>query len=185
MTSENKEFAAHRLRRALAEIPPRSAQLIELRLVAGLSTQECAEFYGTTRDALDIALLRATGELDLQLAHGRSEGPWEISHGEELAAARTLSEFISADRSPSTEPGPAIEWKQIFDLVRLVRSHAPEIRAQNAAAEIEEQTSPQGRRRAILRRALLLALLGAAMFLYLRPRPVLQSENPYVPRSKR
>lgn len=74
----------------------------------------------------------------------------------------------------STDPGSTLrgDLGALLVLVRRLQAIAPEIRAQDSAALREEETSPALRRRNLLRRALLLAIVGAGLLLYLRPRPL-------------
>ncbi len=146
----------------MAELNPRSQQILELRLVTGLSGEECAAFYGISVEPFEVALLRSGQELSRELSGANRARPEAIPYAEELSKARALSNALeTGDRPPAETLG------KIFDDIQRVRALAPEIRSRAAAAEVEAQAS--ARRRNFVWRLLLLALLGAAAWLYLRP----------------
>jgi hypothetical protein len=146
----------------MAELNPRSQQILELRLVTGLSREECAAFYGISVEPFEVALLRSGQELSRGLSGAKRAPPEAIPFAEELFKARALSDALETGDRPAAEA-----LGKIFDDIQRVRSLASEIRSQTAAAELEAQTSAP--RRNMLWRLLLLALLGAAALLYLRP----------------
>jgi|GEM_PF-5196523 len=174
---DTRDSEARRLREVIASLNPRSAQLLELRFVAGLSRQECAEFYGVSGEPLDVAVLRTGHELAQRLSGSNDLRADPIPYPAEIARAGALSSALETGTRPHAQP-----LAEIFDAIQQVRGLATEIRSQNAAAELEAQTSPRVRRRNFLWRVLLLAMLGAAVFLYLRPRPPLTPNSPTVPR---
>ncbi|HME91289.1 MAG TPA: hypothetical protein VKE49_07685 [Myxococcaceae bacterium] len=175
-----REAEASRLREVIAGLSPRSAQLLELRFVAGLSREECAKFYGISAGPLEVALLRAGQELARQLSGANESMAEPMRYPAEIEMARALSRALEAGDRPPAQP-----LASIFDGLQRVHTLAAEIRSQNAAAELEAQTSPRIKRRNFLWRLLLLAMLGAGVFLYLRPRPPLAPNSPFVPRPQR
>ena len=93
--------------------------------------------------------------------------------GASLATSIADSSTSRGENAASTDPGSTLrgDLGALLVLVRRLQAIAPEIRAQDSAALREEETSPGLRRRNLLWRALLLAIVVTGLFLYLKPRP--------------
>jgi len=93
--------------------------------------------------------------------------------GDAPAASIADGSTSRGENVASTDPGSTLrgDLAALLVLVRRLQAIAAEIRAQDSAALREEASSPSLRRRNLLWRALLLAIVGAGLFLYLRPRP--------------
>ncbi len=93
--------------------------------------------------------------------------------GASLATSIADSSTSRGENAASTDPGSTLrgDLGAPLVLVRRLQAIAPEIRAQDSAALREEETSPGLRRRNLLWRALLLAIVVTGLFLYLKPRP--------------
>jgi len=93
--------------------------------------------------------------------------------GVSLATSIADSSTSRGENPASTDPGSTLrgDLGALLVLVRRLQAIAPEIRGQDSAALREEETSPGLRRRNLLWRALLLAIVVTGLFLYLKPRP--------------
>ncbi len=93
--------------------------------------------------------------------------------GASLATSIADSSTSRGENAASTDPGSTLrgDLGALLVLVRRLQAIAPEIRGQDSAALREEETSPGLRRRNLLWRALLLAIVVTGLFLYLKPRP--------------
>ena len=93
--------------------------------------------------------------------------------GVSLATSIADSSTSRGENAASTDPGSTLrgDLGALLVLVRRLQAIAPEIRGQDSAALREEETSPGLRRRNLLWRALLLAIVVTGLFLYLKPRP--------------
>ena len=162
--------------RALTRIPPRSAQLLMFRFVEGRSPAECVALYGIAPDALEIHLLRASTFLWEAAQPDRRREPVLPSdvpaqpRQEERQWARQLAARLAGVKAPGIAPesdaGGHIE--QLADMLELLRERGPEVRALAEQSAREELESPSARRAELLRRIALLALIGLAVWLYLR-----------------
>jgi hypothetical protein len=93
--------------------------------------------------------------------------------GASLATSIADSSTSRGENAASTDPGSTLrgDLGALLVLVRRLQAIAPEIRGQDSAALREEKTSPGLRRRNLLWRALLLAIVVTGLLLYLKPRP--------------
>jgi hypothetical protein len=155
--------AANRFRASLSKLSVRGAQALQMTLVAGLRRRECAEFFGISKSSFDVMFLRAARELRTQLEPG-VETPVPSSYRDELEQAGLLAGSLENEAALAGELGG------LLSLLQQVQSVAGEIRAQDEAVLREEQTSPRRRRKNLIWRVLLLAIVAASLFLYLRPR---------------
>jgi hypothetical protein len=134
-----------------------------LRFVAHTSRQECAAFFGIAPAAFDVMLLRGARELAAELQAGPPHPP-PPDDAEQEEAQRLAA-------SPDRHGDLSGELKDLRSMLEQLASLSTEIRAQDTQALLEERSWTGGRRRELLWRALLLAIVGIALFLYFRPRP--------------
>jgi len=154
---------ARRFRAAIDAISPRGARALRLRFIAHNSRRECAAFFGIAPAAFDVMLLRGARELAAELQAGPPHPP-PPDDAEELEAQQ-LADSLDQHAELSGE------LKELRLMLELLASLSTEIRAQDGQALVEEQSWTGGRRRELLWRALLLAIVGIALFFYFRPRP--------------
>jgi len=166
-TEDPRTIEARRFRAALGGLSVRSAQALQLKLVAGMSVADCAAFFGIPQAAFDVMLLRAAREARARLEPGvQSIAP--TSYAEEVEQAAQLAGSVDSGASLAGELGALLR------LLQQIQSAANEIRAQNAAELLEEKTSLRSRRKNLFWRALLLIIIAASLALYLWPRPPLR-----------
>jgi hypothetical protein len=166
-TEDSRRTDALRFRAALGKLNPRDAQALKLRIVGGASRSECAAFLGVSQSAFDVLFLRAGRELRARLESTGSPGHpgGRQPYAEEVEQAKHLAATIDAESTLGGELGA------LLILMRKLQAAASEIRDQDSAALREEESSPGTRRRNLLWRAILLAIVGAGLFLYLKPCP--------------
>jgi hypothetical protein len=161
-TSEGSAQAA-RFRACLGQMSVRGAQVVQLRLIGGLARLACAESFGISLQAFDIMLLRAARELQALVKPASSARAPRL-YSQEVQQAEGLARQLE-------QGGPATgEMGALASILGDVQKVANEIRAQDATALLQQQTSPRHRRRVLLWRLFLLAIVGASLLLYLRPR---------------
>jgi len=161
-----RQEQARRFGAALEAISPRGARALRLRFVAHNSRQECAAFFGIAPAAFDIMLLRGARELAAAL-HRRpphAAPPDRLERQEALLLAESLEQHRQLSG----------QLEDLRSMVNQLASLFAEIRAQEMRRLLEERSWTRGRRRELLWRALLLAIVGIALFLYFRPRPASQ-----------
>lgn len=152
---------------ALRRLPPRFSQLLQFRFIDGRSDSDCAELYGITLAALAVHVLRAARLLQYALEHGGTEPLLPLAEpmpaeSERALAARLLARLAAPTVDADSEVGPlAIMLKELSRC-------GSEIRALARAHLEAELRSPAYRRKELLRRAALIALLALAGWLYLR-----------------
>jgi hypothetical protein len=151
-------LTAAELGTALRAMPHRQATFLVTRLVQGRSQEESASFYGISRQAFSVHLLRAGLELTRTLA--LSCRPPE-NDAEEDVWARALTEAL--ERETAAVP-PALA--ETVALSRRLRALGGEIAAALEALEREEEDSPRRRREDGLRKLAVLALLGPTAYMY-------------------
>jgi len=163
-TEDPRTLEARRFRAAIGELSVRSAQALQLRLVTGVARADCAAFFGIPQAAFDVMLLRAAREVRSRLEPtAKSIAP--TSYAEEVREAALLAGSVDSGAALGGELGA------LLCLLQQIQSAASEIRAQNAAALLEEKTSMRSRRKNLFWRALLLLIIAASLTLYLWPRP--------------
>ncbi|HEX4802728.1 MAG TPA: hypothetical protein VFV14_04410, partial [Myxococcaceae bacterium] len=128
------------------------------------SRQECAAFFGIAPAAFDVMLLRGARELaaELQASPPHSSPPDDAEQKEAQRLAASL------DRHSDLSGGELTDLRSILEQLAALST---EIRAQDEQALLEERSWTGARRRALLWRVLLLAIVGAALLFYFRPRP--------------
>ncbi len=153
---------AERLRLRLAELSPRSAQALILRLVEGRSREDCARLYGIAPEAFDVMLLRAAKELAGQV----STAPYqqELSEAKELAAA--LSNGVRTGLAAHLEP---------------LAEHRAEVKQRIEAAEREAERSVARRREDWIRRILVLLIIALTAYFYVSRPPEAPPLRPAAP----
>ncbi|MCP3098622.1 hypothetical protein LZ198_07000 [Myxococcus sp. K15C18031901] len=162
-------LTAPRFVQALRSLEPRSAALLNRRLVAGHLPGDCAAFYGVSSEAFSVQLLRAVVLLARQV-----ESPQREPEGrdEEEAWARMLTTALEREGSPvPTGLVPGVE------LCRRLQAQSEEVARGLEAAAQEDLASPQRRREEWLRRLAITALLALTAYLYLS-RPGEPSRRP-------
>lgn len=143
---------------ALRGLEPRPAAVLSRRLLEDRSHEACAAFYGVSREAFSVLLLRAA--LSLAKATGLTTRPPMDEH-EETLWARMLSESLEGATSPGLAAlGPTVE------VCRRLKAARVEVRAALEAAEREEENSPRHRREEWIRRVLVAVLLAVTAYLY-------------------
>src|SRR5262249_10538931 len=85
--------------------------------------------------------------------------------GEERQEAQQLADSFEQHRELSGE------LEELRSMLDQLASLSAEIRAQEMRRLLEERSWTRGRRRELLWRALLLAIVGIALSLFFRPRP--------------
>ena len=154
---------ARSFRGALDAISARGSRALRLRFVAHTSRQECAAFFGIALAAFDVMLLRGARELAAELHSGPPPQP--PSDDAEQEEAQRLADSLDQHSDLSGE------LKDLRSILEQLAALSTEIRAQDGQALLEERSWTGGRRRALLWRALLLAIVGTALYFYFRPRP--------------
>lgn len=158
-----RDEEAGKFRAALEEISARGARALRLRYVEGKSRDDCAAFFGISRASFDVMLLRGSRELAAELhrapTHRPTSAALEYQEAERLAASFDEQRKVAG------------ELDALRSMLEQLAELSSDIRAQDAQALLDTELSPAGRRRALLWRALFLAIVGAALFLYFRPRP--------------
>jgi hypothetical protein len=157
--AEVAKMSAGELRDVLERMPSRSARVLVLRLVEGRSPEACAAFYGISVEAFDVMLLRAADEL---LATVGTSQEW-LDFDTERRAARALAEGLESGISPLGR-AQGLRWAALARLKALAAELAAEL---DAAARAEAQ-APRSRKEALIRKALVVLLAGAALYLYSR-----------------
>jgi hypothetical protein len=107
-------------------------------------------------------LLRGARELAAELHAGPPHPPPRDDAEQE--EAQRLADSLGQHGELSRE------LKELHSMLEQLASLSTEIRAQDAQALLEERSWAGGRRRELLWRVLLLAIVGAALFFYFRPR---------------
>lgn len=159
---------------ALRALPYRTSAFLVTRLVRGRSLEDSATFYGISREAFSVHLLRAG--LELTKAAALPCRPPE-SEVEEDVWARALAEAL--ERETAGVPPGLVET---VALCRRLRTMGPEVAAALEAAEREEEASPKSQREDWLRKVAVLALLGLTAYLYCN-RPEEPRERAVQPRT--
>jgi len=154
---------ARKFRAALDAISPRGARALRLRFVAHSSRQACAAFFGIAPSAFDIMLLRGARELAAQLRAVPPHPP--PPDDAEKEDAQRLADSLDQHGETSGE------LEDLRSILERLAALSTDIRAQDGQALLEERSWTGGRGRELLWRALLLAIVGIALFLYFRPRP--------------
>ncbi|WNG35949.1 hypothetical protein F0U61_21465 [Archangium violaceum] len=157
------------LRAALQALPYRTTAVLVTRLVQNRSLEDSATFYGISKEAFSVHLLRAGLALTKEAALPCR--PPE-NDTEEDVWARALAEVL--ERETAAVP-PVLAGT--VALCRRLRELGPEVAAALEAAEHEEEDSPKRQREDWLRKLAVLALLGLTAYLYCnrpeeRPPPV-------------
>jgi hypothetical protein len=143
---------------ALRTLEPRPAAVLSRRLLEDRSLDACATFYGVSREAFSLLLLRAAQSL--ALATGLPARP-PTSEAEEATWARMLAETLEGGTAPVSAA-----LVSAVDVCRRLRTQRTEVRAALEAAEREEADSPRRRREEWLRRLVVAALLALTAYLY-------------------
>lgn len=154
---------ARSFRAALDAISARGARALRLRFVTHTSRQECAAFFGIAPAAFDVMLLRGARELAAELQASRPHPPPPDDAEQEEAQRLAASLDRHSDLSG--------ELKDLRSILEQLTALSTDIRAQDGQALLEERSWTGARRRALLWRVLLLAIVGAALLFYFRPRP--------------
>jgi hypothetical protein len=143
---------------ALRALPYRQAAFLVTRLVQGRTQEESAAFYGISREAFSVHLLRAglalTEALNLPCRAPENDA-------EEDVWARALAEAL--ERETATVPQVLAET---VALSRRLRTLGGEVAAVLETTEREEEESPKRRREDWLRKLAVLALLGLTAYMY-------------------
>lgn len=160
---------------ALRALPYRASAFLVTRLVRGRSLEDSAAFYGISREAFSVHLLRAA--LELTKAAGLPCRPPQ-GDGEEDVWARALAEAL--ERETAGVPPGLVETVAVC---RRLRTMGPEVAAALEAAEREEEDSPKRQREDWLRKLAVLALLGLTAYLYCNRPPEDPRERPVQPRT--
>jgi hypothetical protein len=128
------------------------------RLLEDRPLDACATFYGVSREAFSLLLLRAGRAL--AEATGHPTRP-PASEAEEATWARMLAEALEGGAAPVA--GALVSTVEVCHRLRAVRT---EVRAALEAAEREEANSPRRRREEWLRRLAVAVLLALTAYLY-------------------
>lgn len=156
-------FSTAQLLAALRALPYREAAFLLTRLTQGRSLEESAAFYGISKEAFSVHLLRAA--LGLSRASSLPCRPPENDEEEDVWA-RALAGALEQDTGGVPSP-----LMVTLELCRRMRARGEEVTQALQSAEREEEDSPQRRREDGLRRLAVLALLGLTAWLYCN-RPV-------------
>ncbi|WP_239470620.1 hypothetical protein [Archangium violaceum] len=162
---------------ALRALPYRQAAFLVTRLVQGRTLEESAVFYGISREAFSVHLLRAG--LALTEALTLPSRPPE-NDAEEDVWARALAEAL--ERETATIPQVLAETVAVC---RRLRTLGGEVAAVLETTEREEEESPKRRREDWLRKLAVLALLGLTAYMYCnRPEEPPERPTPTRPRER-
>ncbi|MHB8872811.1 MAG: hypothetical protein ACYC8T_03910 [Myxococcaceae bacterium] len=145
----------------LRGLPPRSTQILSLRLLKGASREGCAAHYGITPEAFDVMLLRAAQEL-VFAERGEAPGappPFFEEEPRAQALKRALEDPTAAGSAPEARL-----------LRELVLSAAP-LQAALTEAERLEEASPWRKRENVLRWLAVAAIALLTAWFYLRGQP--------------
>jgi hypothetical protein len=143
---------------ALRELEPRAAAVLSRRLLEERSLDACAAFYGVSREAFSVLLLRAARSLTR--AAGLPSRP-PASEEEETTWARMLAGALEGGAAPV-----AAALVPTVELCRRLRALRAQVREALEAAEREEAHSPRRHREEWLRRLVVAALLALTAYLY-------------------
>ena len=160
---------------ALRALPYRSSAFLATRLVRGRSLEDSAAFYGISREAFSVHLLRAALELTKAAALPCRPPEGDV---EEDVWARALAEALERETA-GVPPG----LTETVAVCRRLRAMGAEVVAALEAAEREEEDSPKRQREDWLRKAAVLALLGLTAYLYCNRPPEESRERPVQPRT--
>ncbi|MCI0570836.1 MAG: hypothetical protein L0Y66_08800 [Myxococcaceae bacterium] len=149
---------------ALRALPPRTARLLEVRLLEGRSLPECADLYGISPEAFAIHQLRATRALAEQL--GWVAGGTRWSGDEEARLASGLQSAL-VGASASTQEHPR-ELAPLVELSRGIRAEAEALRRALRASEESEARAPKRLREERLQQAAVVALVALTLYFLLR-----------------
>jgi hypothetical protein len=143
---------------ALRHLEPRPAAVLTRRLLEERPLDACAAFYGVSREAFALLLLRAAQSLTRAL--GLPARP-PVSEDEERTWARMLTETLEGGTAPV-----AAALVSTVEVCQRLRATRAEVQAALDAAEREEENSPRRRRQDLLRRLAVAVLLALTAYLY-------------------
>ena len=154
-------------RAALAQLSPRAAQALRLRVLEGRSAQECAHFFGIEPAVFGLMLLRATCELEALEQPGSARPNPDLAS--EQAQARALEAGLAGGAT-----------SERIDRLKAMGAMGPEILSHLAAMERAHERSPAFKRETFIRRSLVLVVLLLTAFFYWRSRslPTFQPRPP-------
>ncbi len=155
-------LTAPRLAEVLAALEGRPPQALGLRVLEGRSREDCAAFFGISPDAFDVMLLRAVRALE----EAALPGPREplLPFAEERLQAAQLARVLASDAVPEAELAP--EVKRHARMLRHLRELAPDVKSALDALQRAREESPKAKRDLWIRRALVVLLIAAALYLY-------------------
>ncbi|XXF80574.1 hypothetical protein P2318_12735 [Myxococcaceae bacterium GXIMD 01537] len=157
---------------ALMTLEPRTAAVLERRLVEDRPLDACARYYGVSREAFSVTLLRAARALASSC--GLPARP-PVDDDEETTWARQLASALESEAAPGLAAlVPTVE------VCRRLRAVRAEVRAAKEATEREEADSPRRHREEWIRRIAVAALLALTAYLYLT-RPAEPQSRPVYP----
>lgn len=146
------------LSEALRRLEPRPAAVLTRRLLEDRPLDACATFYGVSREAFSVTLLRAAQSLTRTLGLPARQ---PTSDEEETTWARMLAETLEGGTAPV-----AAALVSTVEVCQRLRATRVEVQAALEAAEREEESSPRRRRQDVLRRITIAALLALTAYLY-------------------
>lgn len=146
------------LSEALRHLEPRPAAVLSRRLLEERSLDACAAFYGVSREAFSVLLLRAAQSLTRALGLP-ARAP--VSADEEATWARMLAETLEGGTAPV-----AAALVSTVEVCQRLRAMRAEVQAALDAAEREEEASPRRRREEWVRRIVVAVLLALTAYLY-------------------
>ena len=143
---------------ALRRLEPRPAAVLTRGLLEERTLDACAAFYGVSKEAFSLTLLRAAQSLTRALGRPARE---PVSEDEEATWARMLTETLEGGTAPV-----AAALVSTVELCQRLRATRTEVQAALDAAEREEENSPRRRREEWLRRIVVAVLLALTAYLY-------------------
>jgi hypothetical protein len=146
---------ATQLAQRLFRTPPREARVVYERLVAGKTRAEAAAYWGVSREAGDVLLLRAA------LAFESGAIPTAAPFGIEATTARALGDALEGS-------APAPEVAQLSALLHEVLAQKTEVDTAWRELQRAAEASPRRRVETWARRAAIVAIIGLTAFFYWR-----------------
>lgn len=149
-----------RLVAALRELEPRTARLLELRLLHGKSDEELARFFGMSTESYVVHLLRAARAFMQAYTPVWGSAEREVPIEVEITEGTELSRALTAASHPA--PSVAALWRALSHL----SAQGPRVRRRLEELAKQEAASPAARRETLIRRVLVVILVVVTLYLY-------------------
>lgn len=151
-----------RLVAALRELEPRSARLLELRVLQGKPDADVAAHYGMSLPAYQVHLLRAARSFMAAYTPVWGEAERDVPLAVEENEGAELADALEA----GSHGAPSVAG--LVRALQHLKAHAPAVRTRLEQLAKEEAVSPQARRETWIRRVLVGVLIAVTLYLYFK-----------------